>query len=249
MKTKGRCIKDHHDAFGHEIYDYWKGNRDVFEIVERDDGYIDISGGPSFYFADFKNWPVWQKRAIRLARGRVLDIGCGAGRCLLYLQKKGLDVVGLDNSPLAARVCRERGIKQVYVRPITQIGPDMGIFNTIIMYGNNFGLFGNYKRAKWLLKKMYKITSEKSRIIAEVCDPYRTELPEHLWYHKFNRRRGRMGGQLRLRIRYKKYVSHWFDYLFVTRDELRDILDGTGWLLSRTVNSGSGPYIAVIEKE
>ena len=46
-------MKDHQDAFGHELYDYLKSGgeeRRMAEIVERDDSYIDVSGGP-FYIA------------------------------------------------------------------------------------------------------------------------------------------------------------------------------------------------------
>jgi SAM-dependent methyltransferase len=242
-------LKDKQDAYGHEISDYLKGNLHAYEVVEREDGYVDISYGPKGYLAEYKDWPPWQRKGIRFARGEVLDIGCGAGRCLLYLQQKGLDVTGIDISPLAIKVCKQRGVKKALVKSITEIGPDLGIFDTIIMYGNNFGLFGSYKRAKWLLRKMHKMTTDKGRIIAESLDPYTTDYPEHLAYHKYNRRRGRMGGQIRLRIRYKKYASPYFDYLLVSKDELNDILNGTGWKAVRFFDSKFGAYVMVLEKE
>jgi SAM-dependent methyltransferase len=237
------------DAYGHEINDYFLGHSHVYEIVERDDGYIDFSTGPKAYFVEYKDWPSYQKKAIRFARGKVLDIGCGAGRCLVHLQHKGLDVTGIDTSPLAIKVCKKRGIKNAIVQSITQIGPDLGIFDTMIMYGNNFGLFGSHKRARWLLRKMYRMTTDKARIIAESLDPYGTDLPEHLTYHKYNRKRGRMSGQIRLRVRYSKYASPWFDYLLVSKDEMRDILEGTGWKAVRFFDSTFSAYTVVIEKE
>lgn len=237
------------DAFGHEMHDYFLGRRDFLEIVERNDGYIDISSGPKTYFSEYKDWLLYQKKAIRFARGKVLDIGCGAGRCLLHLQNKGLECVGIDYSPLAIKVCKGRGAKKALVRSVTQIGPDLGIFDTIIMYGNNFGLFGSYKRAKWLLRKMHRMTTGRARIIAESLDPYGTDFPEHLWYHKRNRKQGRMSGQLRLRIRYKKYISPYFDYLLASKDEMKDILSGTGWRAVRFFDSTFSAYTAIIEKE
>ena len=83
-------MRDHQDAFGHELYDYLKSGgegRRMAEIVERDDGYIDVSGGPQMYFSEYRHWPPHQRRAMRYARGRVLDIGSGAGRHALYLQE------------------------------------------------------------------------------------------------------------------------------------------------------------------
>ena len=59
-----------------------------------------------------------------------------------------------------------------------------------------------------------------------------------------------MSGQIRLRVRYKAHASPWFDYLFVSKDELRNILAGTGWAVARFVDEpDNSRYIAVMEKE
>ncbi|MEJ2207128.1 MAG: hypothetical protein P8170_23865 [Gemmatimonadota bacterium] len=53
-----------------------------------------------------------------------------------------------------------------------------------------------------------------------------------------------MGGQIRMRVRYKKYRSPWFDYLFLSREELEELLEGTGWRLKEII-AKSGPGYAV----
>lgn len=244
-------MKDHQDAFGHQVYDYLKGTKGKgdSEVIERDDGFIDVSAGPGGYFSEYKDWPPQLKKAMRYAKGRVIDIGCGAGRHSLYLQEKGLDVLGIDISPLAIKVCKLRGLKKAKVVSITQISSKLGKFDTILMLGNNFGLFGSFKRAKWLLKRLRSLTNDRARIIAQSHDPYQTDDPDHLKYHEFNRKRGRMGGQIRLRVRYRKYVTPWFDYLFVSKDEMGRILDGTGWKVKDFIDSESSGYLAIIEKE
>jgi SAM-dependent methyltransferase len=244
-------LKDHQDAIGHEIYDYFKdtGSRNsIVEIVEREDGYVAASSGPAAYFSEYKNWPSHYKKAMRYVKGRVLDVGCGAGRCSLYLQGKGLKVVGIDNSPLAIEVCKQRGLKDARVIPINQVNKTMGVFDTVIMMGNNFGLFGSFEGARRLLKKWVNMTSKKARIIAETNDIYKTENPDHLNYHEFNRKRGRMAGQIRMRVRRGKYVTPWFDYLMVSREELADIVKDTGWAIEEKIESGLSSYIAVLRK-
>ncbi len=240
-------LKKNEDAFGQGMYDYFKGE-EANEIIERDDGYIDITQGAKHYLSEYKDWSPHERKAMKYARGRVLDIGCGAGRHSIYLQEKGLVVLGIDNSPMALKVCKERGLKKTKLLPITQITSKLGRFDTILMLGNNFGLVGNKKTAIWLLKKFYSMTSPDARIIAASMDVYATDKPEHLWYHKYNRKRGRMGGQVRIRARYKKYITPWFDYLIVSKKEMEMILKGTGWQVKRYLDHGPA-YIAIIEKE
>ena len=244
-------LKDHQDAFGHELYDYFMSNeegQDIFEIGERDDGHIAVSAATAGYFREYKDWVPHMRKAMRYAKGRILDIGCGAGRHSLYLQGKGLNVLGIDNSPLAVEVCRLRGLRNAEVKSIDQIDSGLGVFDTILMLGNNFGLFGSFEGARRLLKRFSRITSKNGRIIAETNDVYKTDLPEHLSYHEFNRQRGRMAGQIRLKIRYKKYATPWFDYLMVPKEEMERILDGTDWRVNKYLESDGSVYIAIMDK-
>ena len=232
--------------------DYLRG-RGGYQIIERDDGYFDVVGGPKLYFSSYTEWNMHIKQAIKYTIGRVLDIGCGAGRHSLYLQNKGFEVFGIDNSPLAIKVCKLRGLHNVQVLSITEITSKLNQFDTILMLEDNFGLFGNLKRAKWLLKRFYKITSIKGRIIAESRDPYYRKLGEdfehHETYHEINRIKERMPGQLRIRVRYKKYVTPWFDYLLVSQKEMQGILINTGWYVKKFINGTDGRYVAIIEKQ
>jgi len=77
-------------------------------------------------------------------KGRVLDVGCGAGRVGIYLQRyRNLDVTGIDISPLAVRVSRLRGLRKVRLLALEDIDFPRGSFDSVVMFGNNFGLFGS----------------------------------------------------------------------------------------------------------
>ena len=209
-----------------------------------------VSSGPKLYFSEFEDWSEHEKKAMEFVKGRVLDIGCGAGRHSLYLQRKGFDVVGIDISPLAIKICRLRGLKKARIMSIDEIGKFApNSFDTVLMLGNNFGLFGDSQKAKRLLRELYKITSPRALIIAESRDLYKTDNPAHLEYHRFNRERGRMPGQLRIRVRFEKYVTDWFDYLLVSKDEMKQILEGTGWEIKKFIDSNNAQYIAIIQKQ
>jgi 2-polyprenyl-3-methyl-5-hydroxy-6-metoxy-1,4-benzoquinol methylase len=151
----------------------YKGE-EAAEIVERDDGYFNATpGNPKSYFSEYEDWSPLDRKAMELVKGRVLDIGCGAGRHSLYLQNKGFDVLGIDRSPLAIRVCKLRGLKKARVMPIEELDFKPNSFDTVIMMGSNFGLFGGFKKAKRILKKLHKMTSKNVLTIASTRDTYR----------------------------------------------------------------------------
>ena len=246
-------MKPIEDAHGQVIWKYYNRKRS-FDVVEREDGYVNVDEGADQYFSGNKDWKRHEKEAIKYANGKCLDLGCGAGRVMLYLQSKGLYALGIDSSPLAIKVCRLRGAKHAQVMDIADVGKlgNKNRFDTVLMFGNNFGLFGNKKRARTLLKKLNRMTSKDAVIIAETREPYMTDNPVHFRYHAWNRKRGRMPGQLHMRVRFMQYATPWYDYLIVSKDEMRDILQGTGWKAREFINAEgfrqNGQYMAIIGK-
>jgi hypothetical protein len=127
------------------------------------------------------------------------------------------------------------------------VDESLGTFDTVVLLGNNFGLLASRAKAKRLLRRFHGLTSERGRMLAETRDIYATDDPVHLAYQERNRRRGRMSGQIRLRIRHGLAATPWFDYLMVSRAELEGLVEGTGWKLTRTIDSDD-TYVAVLEK-
>jgi len=230
------------------LLDHLEG-RKSHEVVERSDGFIDVSSGPKAYFEPFRGWLPVERRAMRLVRGRVLDVGVGAGRVALHLQERGHEVVGIDNSPLTVEVARRRGVKDVRLVPFAKIGPDLGVFDTVVMMCNNFGLFGSAAGAKRLLRRLGGLTTKDARILAGSRDPYGTDTPDHLAYQAANRERGRMSGQLRARIRHRRYCGRWFDYLIVSQEEMRTLAASGGWAVERVIEVAADDYyVGVLRK-
>jgi len=250
MIAKSR-LKKSQDAYGHSLWDYFYKKQPACEIIERSDGYIDPSDvAPKIYFSKFEDWPDVEKKAIKFAKGRVLDVGCGAGRVAIYLQdNKRLDVLGIDLSLLAIRVCKQRGLRKVRLLAFEDVDFKPGSFDSVVLFGNNFGLFGSRARAKLLLKKLFTMTSANAVIIGESVNPYETDNPYHLEYQRINRAKGRMSGQIRIRARYKYYIGRWFDYLLVSPKEMKELCEGTGWRVKRFILSKKDPlYVGILMK-
>lgn len=90
--------------------------------------------------------------------------------------------MAIDNSPLAIKICRLRAVSPARVMSITQVSRRLGSFDTLLLLGHNFGLMSNARRARWLLRRLAGVTTQKARIIAETLDPYATSAPEHRLY-------------------------------------------------------------------
>jgi SAM-dependent methyltransferase len=247
--------RNDHDALGHMLWDHFQHHKGSFGITERNDGFIDPED-PQIWFSKYHEWIDIEREAMNYVKGkRVLDIGCGVGRHALYLQKeKRLEVLGIDTSPLAIKICKLQGLKKAKVQSVTQFALRERItrkksFDAIPMLGNNFGLFESFRRTRWLFQRFHRMTSDDASIIAQSMDPYKTHERAHLLYHKLNRMKGRTPGQSRMRIRYKNYKGGWFDYLFVSKQEMESIVDRTGrWKIKRFLDSTDAPgvYIAII---
>ena len=151
-------------------------------------------------------------------------------------------------SPLAVEVCRRRGLEDARPLSVEQVDASLGEFDTVLMLGHNLALLGSAQGAKRILKRLDRVVAPGGRIIGDILDPYQTDDPDHLAYHAQNRSKGRMSGQIRMRVRYKAYKSPWFDYLFLSRDELEELLEGTGWRLKEIIATYGPSYAVHLER-
>lgn len=233
------------DAYGRAIMDHYEGE-DAFELVERDDGWFGPGGGPAMYFAPYPEWPARQREAIDRAEGRVLDVGCGAGRAMAYLELQGRDCLGIDVSPGAVDVCERRGL-DAQVLDVAEVASLEASFDTILLLGNNFGLVGTRDRAPEVLAGLAAVASDEAVMLAESRDPHETDEEAHLAYHELNRERGRLPGALRIRVRYARHVTPWFDYLLASPDEMRALVADTPWNVEEVYGDPEGDYVAALE--
>jgi SAM-dependent methyltransferase len=113
-------LSDAEDAFGRQLLDELAGVAGEGRL-ERDDG----SAGPSMaalsFLTAFDEWHPAERQVFDRVSGRVLDVGCGAGRHSLGAQSRGLDVVAIDISPGAVEVSRRRGVRDVRLLPISEV--------------------------------------------------------------------------------------------------------------------------------
>jgi SAM-dependent methyltransferase len=195
-------------------------------VIERDDGFVDVDG--TDYFGGLTE-P--ERHALASATGRVLDVGAGAGRGALVMQERGQRVTALDVSAGAVEACRRRGVRNVYHGTLAQAAGDglAGVFDSAVLLGSNVGLLGSRENAPAFLADLARLVKPDGVVAGVILDPYGTSSQVHLAYHDRNRERGRLPGQLTMRVRYQNLATGWFDWLCASRGELTAIAAAAGW--------------------
>lgn len=234
------------DVFGKALMAFYRGNRIPCRI-RRDDGYIDHQD-LGCYFQGYDEWPDYEKKALEYVRGRVLDIGCGAGRHSLYLQDKNFEVVALDASPLAVELARLRGVTDSRVMSALRLSFPPRSFDTVLLMGNNFGIAGNVSDTKKLLNSLHQLTTRSARLVTTCRNPLHTSKPEHLAYHNLNRKRARPVGRVTIRIEYEDDAGDWFDLLMVEPETMAEICADVGWGVE-TLFESEDMYSSVLRKQ
>lgn len=234
------------DAVGDLLQACWAADGNpghVYEVVERDDGYV-FARDASHYFTRPEEWQPLERQACHQAAGRVLDVGCGAGRHAVVLAEEGLDVVGLDVSPGAVAVSRDRGVR-AHLGDVTRLDTDLGRFDTFLLLDNNLGLLGSAERAPVVLANLARVAAPGARVYgSSTTTSAEVPLPEEeVAYQERNRRAGRLPGQTPVRVRAGRTATEWFDYLLLTPEELEELATGTGWSLTDVSLHGAN-YLA-----
>lgn len=235
------------DIFGKSLHGYWKGDHRTPHAITRNDGYVDISNLEGY----FNTKPLPQEvKALQFLHGqRVLDIGCGAGRNILYLQSKGLAVTGIDTSSLAIRTCKDRGCKGVKRMDIFKHKFSHNSFDSVILFGHNLGIGGTLPGVKKLLRVCKHLLRPGGVILLTSVDVTKTKKLKHQRYQRANRKAGRYVGVVKIRVEYKGEHSDWFNWVQVEPKVLKRLAKEIDLKIVKVFQATGGRYSAVLQKD
>ena len=156
------------DLFGKAILDYQTNNSPEDLITETSISEADEMS-VAYLFRSYAEMPKLEQKALQLAKGKVLDVGCGAGSHSLYLQNElNLDVTAIDISANAIKACELRGLKKAKVQDIMQLDGEK--YDTILLLMNGAGMCGKLKNIPNFLQKLKSLVTDNGQILVDSSD-------------------------------------------------------------------------------
>jgi SAM-dependent methyltransferase len=156
------------DLFGKAILDFQTNNSPEDLITETSISEADEMS-VAYLFRSYDEMPKLEQKALQLAKGKILDVGCGAGSHGLTLQNdRNLDVTSIDISPNAIEACGLRGLKNAKVQDILTLENEK--FDTILLLMNGTGIFGTLKETPKFLQKLKSLLNPNGQILIDSSD-------------------------------------------------------------------------------
>jgi SAM-dependent methyltransferase len=150
------------------------------------------------------------ERALAGLAGPVLDVGCGPGRHLCALGRRGVAAIGIDVSPTAVGLARLAGSRAI-VGSIFEEVPLIGRWESALLLDGNIGIGGRPDR---LLRRVSELLAPDGRILVELAAPWHATV------------------RTRVRLETVRAASDWFDWAAVSAADAEQLLHGAGLVVA-----------------
>lgn len=213
------------DLFGKAMFDFQTNNKPEDIITETSISEEDEMS-VAYLFRSYNDMPKLEQKALQLAIGKTLDVGCGAGSHSLSLQNdRHLDVTSIDISEKAIETCKLRGVKNAKTQNILDLVGEK--FDTILLLMNGTGIFGKLENCNQYLSKLKSLLNPNGQILIDSSDIiYMFDEDEDggKWIPSSNN----YYGELTFTISYKGEKEESFDWLYLDYNTLQNAAIANG---------------------
>lgn len=122
----------------------------------------------AIYFRGRDELPDMEIMALQHSKGKVLDIGAGAGSHSLMLQEMGVDVTAIDISPKAIAVAQQRGVQKAFQGNIFEFNAPP--FDTLLLLMNGIGLVGTLSGLQLFLQHAKTLLAPHGQLLFDSSD-------------------------------------------------------------------------------
>ncbi len=207
------------DLFGKAILDFQTNNSPEDLITETTISEADDMS-VAYLFRSYDEMPKLEQKALQLAKGKVLDVGCGAGSHSLTLQNdRNLDVISIDISANAIKACVLRGLKKAKVQDVMTLENEK--FDTILLLMNGAGMCGRLKNIPNFLQKLKSLLNPRGQILLDSSDiiyMFDDDDDGGKWIPSDNE----YYGEIVFNISYKDEKEKPFDWMFIDYNTLQN---------------------------
>ena len=228
------------DLFGKAILDYQTNSSPENMITSTsisDEDEMEVA----YLFRSFDEMPTLEQKALQLAKGRTLEVGCGAGSHGLYLQsERNIDVHSIDISKNAIEACTLRGLKNTQVIDVLNIENEK--YDTILLLMNGTGIFETLERTAVYLQKLKSLLQPNGQILIDSSDIiYMFDededggkwIPSETYY-----------GELTFTLQYKNEKEAPFPWLYMDYNTLQNAAIANGLQCQLVLEGDHYDYLA-----
>lgn len=232
-------LKKMKDLFGKAILDYQTHNEPQNLITETNISETDEMS-VAYLFRSFNEMPKIEQKALQLSKGKILDVGCGAGSHSLYLQEKRFDVTSIDISVNAIKACQLRGLNNARVQNLLDIHNEK--FDTILLLMNGTGIFGTLSQTSLYLQKLKSLLNPNGQILIDSSDiiyMFDEEEDGSKWIPADG-----YYGELTFTVSYKNQTEEPFPWLYLDYNTLQNAAHANGLNCKLIIEGEHFDYLA-----
>ncbi|PIF01996.1 MAG: SAM-dependent methyltransferase [Draconibacterium sp.] len=232
------------DPIGQAIFDYYMhGKAPAIKVSSNYTENEEII--PSWFFREVQDMPKIEQTALRLCRGKILDVGAAAGCHSVPLKNKGFDVTAVEKSALAAEILNKRGIDNIVNTDIFSF-TGKG-FDTILLLMNGAGIGATVNGLIKLMKHLGSLLTNGGQILLDSTDisylfreddgSYWTDIANPGYF-----------GEMLYYTKYKTLETE-FKWLFIDRQKMKECAETAGLKFEIADEGKQNEYLARLTKK
>jgi len=188
------------------------------------------------FFRDETEMPELELKALELCRGRVLDIGAGAGSHALILQQRNIAVTALDISTTAVAIMKKRGVTDAVEKNIFELELN-DTYDTLLFMMNGIGVTGTIAGFKAFLKKAKTYLKPGGQLLFDSSDIsylyQEIQFPANAYF-----------GEVAFAYEYKQKRGKWFKWVYIDQQTLKNVAAAAGWNSHIVMEDDNDQYLA-----
>ena len=239
MVESGHVAADAWSPHGLALWGFFLGDSEARVIVRDEEG-EEETVPVQVFFRDPASFSALEEAALDLCRGRVLDVGAGAGCHSLVLQERRLAVCAIDVAPEAVELMRRRGVQEAH--RADRVGGQAEPVDTLLMLMNGVGIVGNLAGLRRFLREVPRLLRPGGQILLDSYDPECSEDSESAAVIASSP--AGYIGEMRFQLEYKGRRGAVYEWLFVDLPTLRMHAEAEGWSCEGIWHEAEGHYLA-----